>query len=69
MIIFYIFLYFLLKQISVGAGPYSNLTVAFDHNTGFTLTKINTSDAGSYRCEASLKKNIESAYFYVHVSK
>jgi len=62
-------LYFLLKQISVGPGPYSHRTVVYDHNMGFTLTEVSTSDAGSYRCDASLKKNTESAYFYVHVSK
>jgi hypothetical protein len=65
----YIFLYFLLKQIFVGPGPYFNRTVVYDYNTGFTLTEVSTSDAGSYRCDASLKKITESAYFYVHVSK
>jgi hypothetical protein len=65
----YIFSYFLMKQIVVGPVPYSNRTVVYDHNRGFTLTEVSTLDAGSYRCDASLKKNTESAYFYVHVSK
>lgn len=65
----YIFLYFHLKQISVGSGPCSNRRVEYDYNKGFTLTEVNTSDAGSYRCDAFWKKNTESAYFYVYVSK
>jgi hypothetical protein len=40
-----------------------------DPRDGFTLTAATAADAGSYRCDASLKKNSESAYFYVYVSK
>jgi hypothetical protein len=65
----YVFLYFLLKQIIVGPALYCNKTVVLDYNVGFKLTEANTSDAGSYRCDASWKKNSESAYFYVYVSK
>jgi hypothetical protein len=56
------------REILVVPRPCPNRTVTYDYNIGFTLTEVTTSDAGSYRCDGSLKKNTESAYFFVHVN-